>query len=124
MLLALRGRPHRVLTGLALTLGNEIAWSSVVATAVWMRDYRDDEIETYLATGIPRDRAGAYGIQDRTFHPVARIDGCHTNVVGLPLCEVQRALAAIDPVRSWGDGWNEPDQCERCALDSTSQLPT
>jgi len=124
MLRALRGRPHRVLTGVALTVSGEIAWSSVVATTVWMRAYRDDEIAAYIRTGTPRDRAGAYGIQDRSFHPVATIDGCYTNVVGLPLCDVQRALTAIDPTRAWGDGWNDPGQCERCALDSTSQLPT
>jgi nucleoside triphosphate pyrophosphatase len=84
MLLALRGRAHRVLTGLALALGE---------TIVWMRTYTDDEIAAYIATGRPLDKAGAYGIQDAGFQPVARINGCYTNVVGLPLCEVRRALA-------------------------------
>jgi septum formation protein len=94
MLLALRDRPHRVLTGLALADGDRIAWSSVVETTVWMRPYTDDEIAAYIASGRPLDKAGAYGIQDAEFRPVARIDGCYTNVVGLPLCEVRRALAS------------------------------
>jgi MAF protein len=92
MLLALRARPHRVLTGLALADGDRIAWSSVVETTVWMRPYTDDEIAAYVASGRPRDKAGAYGIQDAAFQPVARIEGCYSNVVGLPLCEVRRAL--------------------------------
>jgi septum formation protein len=94
MLLALRDRPHRVLTGLALADGDRIAWSSVVETTVWMRPYTDDEIAAYIASGRPLDKAGAYGIQDAEFQPVARIEGCYTNVVGLPLCEVRRALSS------------------------------
>ncbi len=93
MLTDLRGRPHRVLTGLALAQGDRVVWSSVVQTTVWMREYADDEIERYVASGRPLDKAGAYGIQDGEFQPVARIEGCYTNVVGLPLCEVKRALA-------------------------------
>jgi septum formation protein len=92
MLTELRGRPHRVLTGLALAQDDRIVWSSVVQTTVWMRAYGDDEIERYVASGRPLDKAGAYGIQDGGFQPVARIEGCYTNVVGLPLCEVRRAL--------------------------------
>jgi septum formation protein len=110
MLLALRDRPHRVLTGLALALGDRIAWSSVVETTVWMRPYGDDEIARYIASGRPLDKAGAYGIQDAEFQPVARIDGCYTNVVGLPLCEVRRALARRQEA---GDRSQERD-CSLC----------
>jgi septum formation protein len=92
MLTDLRGRPHRVLTGLTLAQGDRIVWSSVVQTTVWMREYADDEIEQYVASGRPLDKAGAYGIQDGELRPVTRIEGCYTNVVGLPLCEVRRAL--------------------------------
>jgi septum formation protein len=95
MLLALRARPHTVLTGLALARGESVVWSRVVETAVWMRAYADDEIERYIASGRPLDKAGAYGIQDAAFHPVERIEGCYTNVVGLPLCEVSRALRGV-----------------------------
>jgi septum formation protein len=105
MLAALRGRAHRVLTGVALVVGGEIAWSGVVETAVWMREYRADEVDRYVRSGRPLDKAGAYGIQDADFRPVEWTEGCYANVVGLPLCEVRRALAALDPDRVWGPGW-------------------
>jgi len=92
MLMALRGRPHRVVTGLADARDRDVAWRSVTSTTVWMREYTDAEIERYVATGRPFDKAGGYAIQDAEFRPVARIDGCYPNVVGLPLCEVRRAL--------------------------------
>jgi MAF protein len=112
MLLALRDRPHTVLTGLALAQGDAVIWSRVVETAVWMRAYDDDEIERYIASGRPLDKAGAYGIQDAEFHPVARIEGCYTNVVGLPLCEVGRALRGVNPRA--GERAITPDSlCER-----------
>jgi hypothetical protein len=92
MLDALRGRDHRVLTGVAIARGPEIIWQAVTTTLVWMRAYTDDEIAWYVATGRPLDKAGGYAIQDPEFRPVARIEGCYPNVVGLPLCEVKRAL--------------------------------
>ena len=77
----------------------------MVETAVWMRAYGADEVERYVRSGRPLDRAGAYGIQDADFRPVDRVEGCFANVVGLPLCEVRRVLIAIDPEREWGPGW-------------------
>ena len=108
MLTSLRDRAHRVFTGVALAAMGEIVWSSVVTTTVWMRGYGDHEMERYIRSGSPLDKAGAYGIQDADFRPVERIEGCLANVVGLPLCEVRRALIAIDPDRSWGPGWRVP----------------
>ena len=105
MLVALRGRAHRVLTGVALAAAGEIAWSGVVATTVWMREYGADEIARYVRSDRPLDRAGAYGIQDADFRPVERTQGCLANVVGLPLCEVRRALTSLDPDREWAPGW-------------------
>ena len=51
-----------------------------------MRNYSASEIERYVASGSPFDKAGAYGVQDRTLNPVAHVDGCRANVIGLPLC--------------------------------------
>ena len=98
MLTGLRGRDHRVLTGIALTVRGQLAWASVVETTVWMRSYTLPEMARYVATGLPLDKAGGYGIQDGGFKPVERIDGCFTNVVGLPLCEVDLALATVEPL--------------------------
>ena len=57
-----------------------------------MRCYSLEELETYVASGQPLDKAGAYGIQDRPFAPVDRVEGCYLTVVGLPLCHLARAL--------------------------------
>ena len=105
MLAALRARDHRVLTGVALAVAGEVAWSGLVETRVSMRAYGADEVERYVRSGRPLDKAGGYGIQDADFRPVDRIEGCFANVVGLPLCEVRRALVTLDPERSWGPGW-------------------
>lgn len=92
----LRGRNHEVYTGLmliGLASGRDV--SSVCTTGVTMRDYSDQEIEAYIATGDPFDKAGAYAIQHTTFDPVARIQGCYSNVVGLPLCRLKLALQEL-----------------------------
>ena len=60
-----------------------------------MRAFSDVEIEAYVATGDPLDKAGAYGIQNEEFRPVARIEGSYSNVVGLPLEALAGALAAF-----------------------------
>ena len=64
-----------------------------------MRDYTEEEIEQYIATGDPFDKAGAYGIQHPQFCPVAELKGCYLNVVGLPLCLLDRLLrqAGVTP---------------------------
>jgi MAF protein len=87
MLRRLRGRGHTVTSGIAVLdreSGRQAAGS--LTTTVWMRPYGDDEIEAYIASGDPFDKAGAYAIQDPGFRPVARIEGCYLCVVGLPLC--------------------------------------
>ncbi len=97
MLRRLRGRAHRVVTAFALVdaaTGRE--HGEAVTSWVWMRDYSDAEIEAYVASGGPMDKAGAYAIQDPHFAPVARVEGCPANVMGLPLCRVERVL------RAWG----------------------
>jgi MAF protein len=82
----LRGRTHRVITGLALVhVGSGLRVASHVVTAVHMRQYTDAEIAAYVARREPLDKAGAYAIQDEQFRPVASYDGCYCNVVGLPL---------------------------------------
>jgi septum formation protein len=62
---------------------------------VRMRPYTDTEIEAYVASGDPLDKAGAYGIQNKTFAPVECLDGCFANVMGLPLGDLAAALGEI-----------------------------
>ena len=95
MLKQLRARPHVVYSGVTVKQGAR-ALTQVATTTVTMRDFSDAEIAAYVATGDPLDKAAAYAIQHDHFRPVARIDGCHANVMGLPLCHLYRALASSD----------------------------
>ena len=91
----LSGREHEVLTGVALVRGAREA-SALSRTAVRFRDLEAWEIDAYLASGEPFDKAGAYGIQGFASQFVRGISGCYFNVMGLPLELLTRML------REWG----------------------
>jgi MAF protein len=96
MLRKLRGRIHQVVTGLALLrLPEGRLTIEAVATDVPMRAYTDQEIQAYIATSDPLDKAGAYAIQHPVFRPVQNLQGCYANVMGLPVCRAARALAVF-----------------------------
>jgi septum formation protein len=98
ILTLLRNRPHLVCTSFTILVYEAGAISGMtqpVKTLVYMRDYTDDEIEAYIATGDPFDKAGSYAIQHEQFHPVDHIDGSYTNVVGFPVEEIRNALIEI-----------------------------
>ncbi len=108
MLRSLRGRGHQVLTGITVLDGDRRQTiTDCASTEVFMRDYGDSEIDDYIASGDPFDKAGAYAIQNAVFRPVARLAGCYTNVVGLPMCHVVRALRrfGIEPSVNVPDGY-------------------
>ena len=89
----LRGRTHTVLTALALVRAPDPTLESELCVSpVRMRAYSDDEIEAYIRSGDPFDKAGGYAIQNLTFHPVADFYGCAASVMGLPLCHLARLL--------------------------------
>jgi MAF protein len=99
MLRRLRGRDHQVCTGMTLArldndLPPELLTEHALTTAT-MRDYSDAEIEAYIATGDPFDKAGGYAIQHEGFHPVASISGSYSNVVGLALETLEDMLDRI-----------------------------
>lgn len=96
MLTRLRGRTHQVYTGVALLrMSDGLLLKDLCITDVPMRDYSDNEIRAYVATGDPLDKAGAYAIQHPEFQPVASVYGCYTSVMGLPLCHVTRMLSEL-----------------------------
>ena len=96
MLRQLRGRSHQVLTALAVLQSRSgRLLTDVCVTDVPMRAYTEAEIEAYVASGDPLDKAGAYAIQHAGFHPVASLAGCYANVVGLPLCHLARMLRTL-----------------------------
>ena len=96
MLTRLRGRTHQVYTGIALLRGGDNSLlTDLCVTDVPMRDYTDEEIRAYVASGDPFDKAGAYAIQHPEFRPVAGMDGCYASVMGLPLCHVVRSMRKL-----------------------------
>ncbi len=98
MLRKLRGRTHQVYTALTLVASWTRAarfQTTLTRTDVTMRDYTDEEIEAYIATGDPFDKAGSYAIQHEGFHPVERIDGSYSNVVGLPVETLEQMLTGM-----------------------------
>ncbi len=96
MLRRLRGRTHQVYTALAaLRMGDRCLVSDVCVSNVPMRDYSDEEMMAYIASGDPLDKAGAYAIQHPSFRPVDGLRGCFTNVMGLPLCLLGRILTEM-----------------------------
>jgi septum formation protein len=97
MLRSLRGRIHLVYTGLAvLRPADGRMVKDVCMSEVRMRDYTDEEMRMYIASGDPLDKAGAYAVQHAGFHPVDKLEGCYANVMGLPVCHLARLLVQFD----------------------------
>jgi MAF protein len=96
MLKQLRNKTHQVMTALAVfsPLQDRLA-TDLCITNVPMRNYSDDEIAAYVASGDPLDKAGAYAIQHAGFHPVLQLEGCYPSVMGLPVCHLTRLLASF-----------------------------
>jgi septum formation protein len=93
MLRLLRGRPHMVYSGVSVWQpASQRMVYELGQSMVWMRDYGEEDIRRYVASGDPLDKAGAYAIQHPHFDPVSRVEGCWLTVVGLPLCHLGRAL--------------------------------
>jgi len=93
MLQKLSGSTHRVITGVCLVRAPAgIEAEEHETTLVTFRRLEEEEIEHYLATGEPFDKAGAYGIQGFASRFVTRIEGCYFNVVGLPVARVVELL--------------------------------
>ncbi len=94
MLRLLSGCTHQVITGVCLVRGSE-RQSAAEVTFVRFTTLSDEEIEAYVATGEPLDKAGAYAIQGYAGRWVPRIQGCYFNVVGLPLALVSSMIEAM-----------------------------
>lgn len=94
MLQRLAGRDHEVVTGVAV-LARDARRTAVETTHVTFAPLSTDEIAWYVATGEPRDKAGAYGVQGLASRFVTRIDGSYSNVVGLPVSLTARLLREV-----------------------------
>jgi MAF protein len=97
LLKQLRGHTHQVYTGVAIYCARDGKMlTELCITDVPMRAYSDNEIQAYIQTGDPLDKAGAYAIQHPSFQPVQSMSGCYASVMGLPMCHVTRALRKFD----------------------------
>jgi len=93
MLLRLKGKTHKVITGFCIhDPGRKTVHLEAVMTKVKIKELSEIEIETYIKTGEPFGKAGAYAIQGIGSFMIEQINGSYTNVVGLPVCEVISAL--------------------------------
>lgn len=102
MLRALSGREHSVYTGVTMvyaTMGKVTAESFVSKADVKFFDLTDDEIDAYINTWEPMDKAGAYGIQEKGATLVEGISGDYYTIVGLPVAKVYRALKTNDFIK-------------------------
>ena len=102
MLRRLRGRTHRVYSGICVRHGATIQCAHQV-TNVTFGQFSDDFIAAYVQTGEPLDKAGSYGAQGRGALLIAKIEGDYWNVVGLPLCRLSKMLCEFGVHIE--DGW-------------------
>jgi septum formation protein len=93
MLTLLSGCRHEVMTGIALRRGDFVTLDWAV-TSVWFAPMTGFEIDNYVASGEPMDKAGAYAIQGLGSKFIEKVEGCYFNVVGLPVSLVYRHLTA------------------------------
>ncbi|MFC1919385.1 Maf family protein [Chloroflexota bacterium] len=118
MLCQLRGRVHKVVTGVCvLERRGDYVLKTHVETDVIMRCYSDLEVDAYIRSGEYADKAGAYGIQSKKFAPVSEIYGCYLNVVGLPICALVGLLRKVEvklPVWERLVQWL-PEVCRQCS---------
>ena len=91
MLRRLSGRTHRVMTGVTVACGDRKETVTEI-TEVTFRPLSETEIDTYVATGDPMDKAGSYGVQGLAAAFVEKLNGDYFNVMGLPLCRLGKML--------------------------------
>ncbi len=96
MLWRLWGREHHVITGVTvIDASSGDSRTDSMMSPVVMRRFTREEMEASVASGYPLDKAGAYAIQDQEFRPAELVDGCYTNVLGLPLCRLTEMLGEL-----------------------------
>lgn len=94
MLRALSNRPHRVMTAIAVGWGDQYA---VACSESWVTfaEWREPDIDAYVASGEPMGKAGAYAVQGRAAAYIAHISGSYSGIMGLPLFETAQALRSL-----------------------------
>ena len=108
MLRMLSGTTHHVSTGITVVdAASGQILSDAMTSQISLRYLTDQEIEASIASGVPRDKAGAYAVQDTDLRPAADWEGCYNNIVGLPICRLLEMLQELG--YQLPDGWTVPD---------------
>lgn len=95
MLNNLGGVPHQVITGYAIAINGKIVVQNKTVTNLTLKRMSSNEIENYIATGSPFDKAGGYGIQDIEYIKTDKIDGSFANVMGLPIEDLKQEFIKL-----------------------------
>ena len=108
MLRMLSGTTHHVSTGITVVdAASGQILSDAMTSQISLRYLTDQEIDASIASGVPRDKAGAYAVQDTDLRPAADWEGCYNNIVGLPVCRLLEMLQELG--YQLPDGWTVPD---------------
>ena len=108
MLRMLSGTTHHVSTGITVVdAASGQILSDAMTSQISLRYLTDQEIDASIASGVPRDKAGAYAVQDTDLRPAADWEGCYNNIVGLPICRLLEMLHELG--YRLPDGWTVPD---------------
>lgn len=117
----LRTGPHQVFTGYCLiNLRTGRERTGMHGSDLTMRSYTDTEIDAYVRTGDPFDKAGGYALQDPEFNPVARLDGCAASVMGMPMHDL---LHLLQDEAGWPIPRNFDAVCVRLTGHACCQTP-
>ncbi len=108
MLRRLRGTTHHVSTGLTVVNAATGQAKTISMTSqITLREFTDEDIEASIASGVPKDKAGAYAVQDTELRPASGWKGCYHNIIGLPTC---LALQLLDELGyPWPEDWQRAD---------------
>ncbi len=115
---------HEVITGVAVLDSRTGEMSTCAETSsVRTRPFSDCEIEEYISSPEPYDKAGGYAVQDDVFRPVVETGGCYLNIVGLPLCSLLTLMRRHDPAVELRDFGSIPyyDRCNDCKLSNVAE---
>lgn len=119
MLRQLSGTTHHVSTGITVVdAGSGKILSDAMTSQITLRRLSEQEIDASIASGVPKDKAGAYAVQDTDLRPASDWEGCYNNIVGLPICRLLQMLEELG--YRMPTGWQVPDEIA-CGEDCPSK---
>ena len=112
MLRLLRGTSHRVTTGVTvIDAASGRTLTETMTSDITLRNFSDQDMEAYVLSGAPLDKAGGYGVQDQALNPAESWHGCYSNIVGLPLCLAGQLLERLGCDTTYWKTSPAPGEC-------------